>query len=179
MMLETIISLIALLSAILALLVTLKRERKQSGIYPDPDIMSAFAEEYSRRINKLETRLVDLQVRLDILETKTEKTTPREEEEKIKKVSFGELISHKPQDDITKFSRELSNFELTILKCVAEGSKTPSEVKAVVGHSREHVARALKDLYEAGFLYRQGGRPFIYSLSSKGRAVLGGEEVTT
>lgn len=174
MMLELIIASIALLLAIVALFINIKRNHKQNNA--NYDVVLALFEEYSRRMNKLETRLVDLQVRLDIIETRIEKPTLHSDVEEVKKIkSFNNVISQKPQIDITKFSKGLSEFELAVLRCVAEGAKTPSEVKAVVGHTREHVARALKDLYEEGFLFRQGGRPFIYSLSDKGRAVLSGD----
>lgn len=166
-MLNGIILATALVVAALALLIALKNRQIKSK--EQSDIILALTEEYSRRLNKLEARLVDLQVSLEILESQIGRGRYQSGEDRK---TVQNVISQEAKSDVTKSAKVLSDFELSILKCIAEGSKTPTEVRAVVGRSREHVARALKDLYEAGFLYRQGGKPFVYSLSDKGRAVL-------
>ncbi len=173
-MLEPIISTLALLLAAIALITHLKKRSKRGEEYSD--VLLAIVDEYTRRMNKLEAKLVDLEVSLDILMSQAKKV--RENKEERKKIVMEDVISREEKSSITKFHSKLGDFELSILRCVSEGSKTPNEVRAVVGHSREHVARALKNLYEAGFLYREGGKPFVYSLTDKGRAVLSGVNIS-
>jgi len=169
-MLEVILAIAALVIATLASVAHRVRNTKNEDVN---DLILAITEDYSRRVNKLEGRIVDLQVRLDILESRIEKEIAQRSRVPITQ-SEGRsvVISQGDKSDITKQSGVLGEFELNILRCIGEGAKSPAEVRSVVGRSREHVARALKELYERGFLDRRGGRPFIYSLSDKGRAAL-------
>jgi DNA-binding transcriptional ArsR family regulator len=167
-MLELVLAAIATVTAVVALL------KARSGGTVDKsseDTLLAITEDYSKRVSRLEGRIVDLQVRLDILETQVVRSNSvvKASEPKVEKVGF--VTSHK-DSDITKSEICLGDFELAILKCIKEGVKTPLEVRKVVGRSREHVARALKQLYELGLVDRKGGRPFVYSLSDKGLSAL-------
>jgi DNA-binding HxlR family transcriptional regulator len=170
MMLEVTLAIAAIVIATLALLTPKLKSKKKVDA---DDLILAITEDYSRRINKLEGRIVDLQVRLDVLESQVEKEQrQRSRAPAIQKGLGSVVMSQESKGDVTKTGEALGDFELSILRCIGEGAKTPSEVRSVVGRSREHVARALKELYERGFLDRSGGRPFIYSLSDKGRAAL-------
>jgi hypothetical protein len=171
-MLEIILAVAAIIIAILAFIAPKSKSRKSA---PADDLILAIIEEYSRRVNKLEGRIVDLQVRLDVLESQVEKELRQRSRGPMTHSEVGSVvISQGVRSDITETSELLGDFELSILRCIGEGAKSPAEVRAVVGRSREHVARALKDLYVKGFLDRRGGKPFIYSLSDKGRAALRG-----
>jgi len=175
MMLEVTLAAAALVAAILALVGPKLMKTKRETV---DDLILAISEEYSRRLSKLEGRIVDLQVRLDILEGLIEKEQKRVPQVSSTKSAFEFVMSQGSKSDITKPSEMLGDFELAILKCIEEGAKSPAEVRSVVGRSREHVARALKELFEKGYLDRRGGRPFIYSLSDKGRAVLKGVDLS-
>jgi DNA-binding transcriptional ArsR family regulator len=174
-MLEVALAITAIAIAILALVApTLKPAKKENA----DDLILAITEDYSRRISKIEGRVVDLQVRLDILESQLEKELRQRSLVTIIRSEGGNVVtSQAGKSDITKLSEKLGDFELSILRCIGDGAKSPSEVRSAVGRSREHVARALKELYEKGFLIRRGGRPFIYSLSDKGRAALKGVDL--
>jgi len=168
-MLEVTLAIVAIVIAALAFMApSLKRIRMENV----DDLILAITEEYSRRVSKLEGRLVDLQVRLDILESQLEKGQRQKLPSSVVQKEGRIVMSQEDKNDITKPLERLGDLELSILKCIQEGAKSPSEVRSVVGRSREHVARALKELYERGFLDRRGGRPFIYSLSEKGRSAL-------
>jgi DNA-binding MarR family transcriptional regulator len=171
-MLEVTLAIAAIVIAILAFVAPMLKPAKKENA---DDLILTITEDYSRRINKLEGRIVDLQVRLDILESQVEKELRQRPPVTIIQGEPANVVtSQKGKSDITKPSEKLGEFELSILRCIGDGAKSPSEVRSVVGRSREHVARALKELYEKGFLIRRGGRPFIYSLSDKGRAALKG-----
>jgi len=168
-MLEITLATAAIVISTLALVVPRLKSTKKEEV---DDLILAITEDYSRRVSKLEGRLVDLQVRLDILESHIEKEL--RQHYRVPAVQSKEelVVTSQEENDITRRSEALGDFEISILKCIGDGAKSPAEVRAIVGRSREHVARALKDLYEKGFLNRRGGKPFIYSLSDKGRAAL-------
>jgi len=175
-MLEVTLAVTAIVIAILALIKPKLKPTKEEKV---DDLILAITEDYSRRISKLEGRIVDLQVRLDILESQVEKELRQRSQVTIaRSESSSAVMSQEGKSDITKLSKTLGDFELSILRCIGDGAKSPAEVRSVVGRSREHVARALKELYEEGFLIRRGGRPFIYSLSDKGRAALKGVDLS-
>ena len=173
-MLEAVLAIAALVIATLAFAAPKVKSTKKEDVN---DLILSITEDYSRRVNKLEGRIIDLQVRLDILEDRLEKEITQRSRVPISQ-SRSIVISQEDKSDITKQGEALGEFELNILRCIGEGAKSPAEVRSVVGHSREHVARALKELYERGFLNRRGGRPFIYSLSEKGRAALKGMDLS-
>ena len=176
MMLEVTLAIAAIVISALALAAHKLKGTKKEGT---DDLILAITEDYSRRVSKLEGKLVDLQVRLDILENQLEKEITQRSRVPISQSgSRSIVISQEDKSDITKQGEALGEFELNILRCIGEGAKSPAEVRSVVGRSREHVARALKELYERGFLNRRGGRPFIYSLSDKGRAALKGMDLS-
>ena len=175
-MLEAVLAIAALVIATLAFAAPKVKSTKKEDVN---DLILAITEDYSRRVNKLEGRIIDLQVRLDILENQLEKERTQRSRVPISQSgSRSIVISQEDKSDITKQGEALGEFELNILRCIGEGAKSPAEVRSVVGRSREHVARALKELYERGFLNRRGGRPFIYSLSEKGRAALKGMDLS-
>jgi len=175
-MLEVVLAIAALVIATLAFAAPKVKSTKKEDVN---DLILAITEDYSRRVNKLEGRIIDLQVRLDILENQLEKERTQRSRVPISQSGGRSIvISQEDKSDITKQGEALGEFELNILRCIGEGAKSPAEVRSVVGRSREHVARALKELYERGFLNRRGGRPFIYSLSEKGRAALKGMDLS-
>ena len=64
------------------------------------------------------------------------------------------------------------NVMMDVLRVVTEEPKTAREIQAVLGQSREHVARLVKKMSEDGYLERRGMRPFRYSITEKGNQFL-------
>lgn len=64
------------------------------------------------------------------------------------------------------------NVMVDVLKAVTEEPKTAREIQAVLGQSREHVARLVKRMSEDGYLERRSVRPFRYSITEKGSKFL-------
>jgi len=169
MMLEVILAIVALIVAAVALIVT---QSKGAAKEPPQDIILAVTDDFFKRLSKLEGRIVDLQVRLDILETQIGRSARELKVHQPKEESYHPVISQLGGSEITKIGSDLGEFELSILRCIRDGARTPSDIREVVKRSREHVARSLKQLYEAGLVDRRGGRPFVYSLTDKGTAAL-------
>lgn len=57
------------------------------------------------------------------------------------------------------------------LEILSSGSLSAREVSKSLGMSREHTARLLKKMVEAGLLVREG-KPYRYRLTSSGKAII-------
>jgi predicted transcriptional regulator len=68
----------------------------------------------------------------------------------------------------------LTPTELLVLETLAnEGEKTAPEIRTRTGLTREHTARLMKKLYEAGYLERTTGKiPFAYRIKEEMRKIL-------
>ena len=63
----------------------------------------------------------------------------------------------------------LNPTEMEVLRLLyVSGPKTASEIKEVIGRTREHTARLMKKLYEEGYVERSmETMPFTYKLSER------------
>jgi DNA-binding HxlR family transcriptional regulator len=65
--------------------------------------------------------------------------------------------------------------EVQILRTLSEGPKTSSQIKEVIGRSREHTARLMKALFEHGLVVRNDrNKPYVYELTESGKSHLSG-----
>ncbi len=65
------------------------------------------------------------------------------------------------------------NIARVVLRLLAERPRTSVEIKGLVGKSREHSARLMKNLFERGLVVRDDSkRPFVYQLTDDGRRYL-------
>ena len=61
-----------------------------------------------------------------------------------------------------------------VLHMVTTSAKTSRDIQAALGKSREHTARLLKKLYDAGLVERNAkSRPYTYSITESGQRRLG------
>lgn len=59
--------------------------------------------------------------------------------------------------------------ELKVLKELLEGPKTSVEVNRLIGKSREHAARLMKNLYDSGLVVRdEQKKPYVYRITDEG-----------
>ncbi len=64
--------------------------------------------------------------------------------------------------------------DVEVLRRLSEGLNTAREIQASLGRSREHTARLLKKLYDAGLVVRdEVAKPYTYELTEAGRRALG------
>ncbi len=59
-----------------------------------------------------------------------------------------------------------------ILQIVGEDPKTARQIRSTLGQSREHVARLVKKMTDAGYLERLETRPFTYVITDRGKTLL-------
>jgi hypothetical protein len=66
---------------------------------------------------------------------------------------------------------ENTDTEVRVLRLLVDGPKSSAEIKALVGRSREHTARMMKDLFERGLVVRNDrNKPYVYEITESGRS---------
>ncbi|MHB8565569.1 MAG: hypothetical protein ACYC7D_04215 [Nitrososphaerales archaeon] len=178
------VTLTSLVVSLVALVVTLSvylTVRRQLG-----DLKSlekgidayALVQEFSQRSKKFEERLIDLKIRMEILELRQQRTQVETKEiQKDVTPSLPELASgvtslHQSLQGVS----ELVRSEVEALRSVMEsGSKGASakQIQMKIGRSREHTARMMNSLFKKGLVERNSGvRPFTYTMTDKGRVIV-------
>ncbi len=66
---------------------------------------------------------------------------------------------------------KLSESIIKVLEVLSRGSMSAREVSVSLGLSREHTARLLKKMVEAGLVVREG-KPYKYKITSSGKAMI-------
>ncbi len=172
---------------------------------PDQQLeISAIVSEFSSRLKRLEEGLVDLKVKLEILDLRVArsqnllrpeiKPVIRYEgssygavdpapvaQSSVVQIDSSEIVSRMPPSN--KLSQEsadrmkLGSTELEALRLVFEGRGKISakEIQQKIDRTREHTARMMSGLYREGLVERDiTARPFSYSITQKGRDLLNG-----
>jgi len=140
----------------------------------DEAIVEAVVLEYSRRLRDYDKILADINSKIDIMEIKAQSA-------QIPTTQY-QQISHQPQPHVTPMSEPI---EITqrhsmiednngttdyILKLLVEKPRTSREVQLAIGRTREHTARLMKKLHDAGFVSRDSNaKPFKYEIMDSGR----------
>ncbi len=174
-MLDWIIFLIAIISIVISLisLISLIIIKQKKDSYADQDdILRAFINEFTNRIDKLEGRIIDVKVGLDINEMRIEKVT------KIDKISLNKVNStfdsktnQKELRSISRLSR-LNITETNIITAILNGNKSTKRIQDYIKKTREHTARLLKKLYEENIVIRSSNRPFTYEITDKAKKII-------
>ena len=77
----------------------------------------------------------------------------------------GSQTSHPPSEAIG-----LDETQLRVLDLLVESPKNTRQLTDALGMSREHTARLMKELFDAGVVTRNDAtKPFVYQLSDQGR----------
>jgi len=116
------------------------------------------------RIDFYEKELIDMKIRLDIMELDGESFTSKPEMEKQ------EFVVPKPNTSPRVPNMSFEDSLTHVLKLITNGPMTSRDIEVTFGNrSREHVSRLMKKLYEDGFVSRDASaRPYRYSITEKG-----------
>lgn len=127
------------------------------------------------KVLRYEKSMFDYGVRLEVIEYQARRL-PRSAEitgDKVPRLETKRDIIPDVTSRLQVITGNPNRIERVILMNMRSGSKTPREIQAVLGRSREHTARVLKRLYEMGFLSRTDeGKPYMYSLTERGQHFL-------
>lgn len=163
------------------------------------EIIKGVITELRDRLGQQDQKILDQQVRLDVIELKLDqlgKVLGKEEKEVIKvhEVSDTRRILEEVKDLLKnlgksestpsgvqqkeevkeiKIIEELSPTESSVLKLLIEEAKTPKQIQQRISKSREHTARLMKRLFELGYVTREERkRPYVYEITEKGRELM-------
>lgn len=134
------------------------------------EIIQNIIVEISRRMKQQDMRILDQQFRLDLIDV-------RRNQQSVPSPKIGEAENNVGVEPFIEsnlnMSRDITKTELDILKLLNDGGKSPTEIQKIVGLSREHVSRIMKEIYSRGFVSRHTGvRPYQYTLTAEGRKLI-------
>jgi len=135
------------------------------------------------RIDFYEKELIDMKIRLDIMELDDESFASSDlPKKKVKsfetpEVEKPEFVAPKPKAAPRVPNMSFEDSVTFVLKKITEGPMTSRDIEVMFGKSREHVSRLMKKLFEDGFVGRDTStRPYRYTITDKGRERVGSSE---
>lgn len=190
----TIISLVlivfTLVFVIVAFVILFRRQRVMSQNSDSVDVKVILGE-FGQREKRLEQRLVEQRVKLEILELRLSKSDRgvqiRQEPVNVEKMERDlgivppKVIETLPSDFDKRLGLRVATakndgIKLEMLRVVLEGQgrATARYVQDKIGRSREHTARTMNLLFREGLVIRNSEvRPFSYTITDAGRKELG------
>ncbi len=121
------------------------------------------------RLKKQDERIVDLMARVEIYGVRSELKEPSTSRTRAVAMQAGALKEVARSRPTTRPAA----IERIILKKLVEGSRSSTEIKALIDKSREHTARLMKALFDDGYVVRNDrDRPFVYEITELGKRYL-------
>jgi len=135
------------------------------------------------RIDFYEKELIDMKIRLDIMEmdgesfTNADLPTKKVESFETPEVEKEEFVAPKPKASPRVPNMSFEDSVVHVLQLITKGPMTSRDIEVIFGKSREHVSRLMKKLFEDGFVGRDASiRPYRYTITDKGRERVGSGE---
>jgi DNA-binding HxlR family transcriptional regulator len=139
------------------------------------------------RMKKQDERILDIMGRLEVIQSRVaaqsltaqvgapslsvKSSEPMGGKEPLPVMQQSRVMTQ-PTSQVTS-NITLDQTQRLVLKLLGDKPRTSVEVKELIGKSREHAARLMKDLFDAGLVGRDSSnKPFLYQLTEKGRAIL-------
>ena len=183
----------------------LKLQKKRVGetvplqIDNNLEIIEVLENKKQLQIDNIILKLNDIQIRVDLLESKVSQPKNHPRYENIEDINIKNItdiqdnISHHNEiNDITKqyiskksliekiksksliINDKHNATEHYILKIIFKESLTSNEIKNAIGRTREHTSRLMKKLYELKLVDRDiTTKPFKYKLTEQGKKYIG------
>jgi predicted transcriptional regulator len=193
---------ISIVSVVIVMVSVMLHRREVTNQYHSNDDtgleVSAIVSEFSQRMRRLEENLVDQKVKSEILELRMRRSSESvtsstgrmpnayerpelhgENEVNVtpKSLSRSEQVQVRASsaDKKIEIDRRSGSTELEALRLVFEGrgNATAKDIQQRIGRTREHTARMMNSLFQEGLVERNvTARPFVYSITQKGRDLL-------
>jgi predicted transcriptional regulator len=166
-------------------------------VHKNASVINAITSEYARRMEKYDSAIAELRVRLDVIELQNQKhlltqqlhsteSTPSvtlvdashdQSHDQSQHPSFHAYHRPKRVEPLREISGDVSDSNDVqngtaeyVLKLLDGRSMTSKEVQHAIGRSREHTSRLMKRLCEYGFITRDSNnKPFTYALAEAGQ----------
>lgn len=199
-----IIGIFFIVGFLLSYLLKLQKKKRVGESVPlqidnNLEIIEILENKKQLQIDNIILKLNDIQIRLDLLESKVSqsKNLPRYEnieDNIIKNITDNQdnISHHNEINDITKqYISKKSQIEKVkgksliindkhnatehyILKIISKEPLTSNEIKNAIGRTREHTSRLMKKLYELKLVDRDiTTKPFKYKLTEQGKKYIG------
>ena len=195
---DSVVILSAVISAFFVVmsLILLARYRKLAGSANESSRLARNVwDALEARLKRQDERIVDLMARVEVYGAQSSRQAPLEARRVLPRQA-PERAHREPEAMVEEFveaapqglpePREPSrpevrgpsragagvvvrDTELKVLKELLEGPKTSVEVNRLIGKSREHAARLMKNLYENGLVVRdEQKKPYVYRITDQG-----------
>ena len=136
------------------------------------------------RIDFYEKELIDMKIRLDIMELDGESFAssdlPKKKVKSLEKPEMEkqEFVVPKPNTTPRVPNMSFEDSLTHVLKLITNGPMTSRDIEVTFGgRSREHVSRLMKKLFDDGFVERNTAkRPYTYSITDSGKGRIGSKE---
>jgi hypothetical protein len=184
--------------------IKLRLYNKALNSQTNENIIEAIISEYSARLKGFERTVMDMVMRIDIMELWILRQHPSpipskrdinpefisstshhqsHEQEKFLTLSRSNAT---PTQDSSKQIVDKDNLTTTqnvttdhILKLLIERPRTSREIQYAIGRTREHTSRLMKRLYQTDLVSRESGsKPFKYTITDSGRLRLNTHQQT-
>jgi hypothetical protein len=154
------------------------RSSKKRDYHADDMVVEAVVMEYTRRLKDYDRVIAEMRARMDIVESKTQSLTQphatvtmsQPAQPHVQPVSEPVALTQHPQVTENEAQNGTTDY---ILKLLVERPRTSRDVQNAIGRTREHTARLMKKLHDAGLVSRDlNSKPFRYAITEAGQARL-------
>ena len=135
------------------------------------------------RLAVQDTRIIDLMARVEVYSVRKGPALPSSQaaipptRDVTRQMSRPETQMSQPMSQpatpVTRSEAATKDTDADILRALVEGPKTSNQIRAIIGLSREHTGRLMKQLFTRGLVVRNDqNKPYLYEITEPGRRYL-------
>lgn len=123
------------------------------------------------RLTVQDARIIDLMAKVEVYSVRKGPVAPRPPQAQVQRPNTSTAITAEfPATSAPASDQGSQETETKILTSLASGPKSSSDIRVIIGMSREHTARLMKLLYERGLVVRNDrNKPYVYEITEAGR----------
>jgi predicted transcriptional regulator len=132
------------------------------------------------RLAVQDTRIIDLMARVEVYSVRKGPALPSSQaaipptRDVTRQMSRPETQMSQPMSQpatpVTRSEAATKDTDADILRALVEGPKTSNQIRAIIGLSREHTGRLMKQLFTRGLVVRNDqNKPYLYEITEPGR----------
>lgn len=174
-----IISLTTITSLALIIMIVIYLPKIKKAIKEQKDaneILKDIITDFHNRLTQQDNKILDQQVRLDILELKIDQSKVpiiQKVYNSDKEIKRSIILNENKISVEQEIERYLNPTEIHILELLMKEDQTSIQIQQKIKKSREHIARLLKKLFELNYITRsEKKKPYIYTITNKGIDIL-------
>ena len=169
---------LVVLAVLLAKYRSLVKEATKSS-----DLAKNVWDSMNSRLAVQDTRIIDLMARVEVYSVRKGPALPPSQAtipptcDVTRQMSRPEAqmsqSMSQPATSVTRSGTTTKDTDADILRALAEGPKTSNQIRAIIGLSREHTGRLMKQLFTRGLVVRNDqNKPYLYEVTEAGRRYL-------